>query len=74
MLTGVAALGFPALAAEEGESNSSSSSTATASKPKKKTLVDTESWYSFRGDGFRMTIPPDYEDLVEFDVSRRISG
>jgi len=62
---------LPALADEETDSNSTSgsgSSSATASKSRK-TLVDTDTWYRFRGEGFRMTIPPDYQDIVEYDVS-----
>lgn len=69
---------FPALAEEapaeigaDGSSISTSVSEGEASggsKPKKR-LVDTESWYRFKGEGFRMTIPPDYEDIVEYDVS-----
>lgn len=73
----LAALGrLPAVAEEDGEFNSTTvlgSSTATESKPKK-SPVDTESWYRYRGEGFRMTIPPDYIDLVEYDVSSFETG
>jgi len=73
----LAVLGLlPAVAEEDEELNSTSvsgSSTATESKPKK-ARVDTDSWYRYRGEGFRMTIPPDYIDLVEYDVSSFETG
>lgn len=64
-----AAFGFlavPALADEQA-----STSVSKEGKPRK-ALVDTESWYRFKGEGFRMFIPPDYEDLVEYDVSLKM--
>lgn len=46
--------------------------TAAASKPKKP-IVDTGSWYRFRGEGFAMKVPPEFEDVVEYDVSNLYS-
>lgn len=40
----------------------------SASKPKK-SRVNTDTWYRFRGEGFTMKYPPDFEDIVEYDVS-----
>jgi hypothetical protein len=35
----------------------------------RKPVVETESWYRFRGDGFAIKVPPEFEDIVEPDVS-----
>lgn len=51
-----------------GASGGNSTATASTSTPKR-AVVDTESWYGFRGEGFRMKVPPEFEDLVEYDVS-----
>ncbi|XP_024388666.1 uncharacterized protein [Physcomitrium patens] len=40
----------------------------SASKPKK-SRVNTDTWYRFRGEGFTMKYPPDFEDIVEYDES-----
>lgn len=33
----------------------------------RKPIVETESWYRFRGDGFAIKVPPEFEDIVEPD-------
>ncbi|CAM6010072.1 unnamed protein product [Sphagnum balticum] len=33
----------------------------------RKPIVQTESWYRFRGDGFAIKVPPEFEDIVEPD-------
>lgn len=62
---------LPALAEpvqSDPEAAASQESEQAASKPKK-ARVDTESWYRARGEGFSLLVPPNYEDIVEYDVS-----
>ena len=59
---------WPVLA-EPGEREAESQESGQAASKPKASLADTESWYRVRGEGFAMSVPPNYEDIVEYDVS-----
>lgn len=55
-------------AQSEPEAAASQESVQAETKPEK-SGVDMESWYRVRGEGFALSVPPNYEDIVEYDVS-----
>ncbi|KAG0583807.1 hypothetical protein KC19_3G164900 [Ceratodon purpureus] len=68
----LAALNPSAVLAETVQSEpgaAASQGSAQAETKPEKSGVDMESWYRVRGEGFALSVPPNYEDIVEYDDS-----
>eukprot|EP01018_Ginkgo_biloba_P025606 Gb_06570 [translate_table: standard] len=55
-------------ATEQYDSSTRSSDSPKQSMPKKSIfagLINTQSWYRFRGEGFSLRVPPDFDDIME---------